>query len=56
MFRENALELEIFDREYLIFFNQKCVLDYTDILKAKKSKKKPFQKVAGSSWIYPAII
>ena len=49
MFRENVRKLGIFNREYLIFFNQKCFLVEINILNWKKIEKKTFPK----KWMGP---
>jgi hypothetical protein len=57
MFRENARKLGIFGYEYLIFFLPKVFSSRDQPFERKKNRKKrPFQKVAGSSWIHPYII
>jgi hypothetical protein len=54
MFRENARKLGIFGYEYLIFFLPKVFSSRDQPFERKKNRKKrPFQKVAGSSWIHP---
>jgi len=56
MFRENDPEPEIFNRKGLIFFHQKCFLDFYPHFGKKKNQKKTLsKKVVRSPWIRPKV-